>query len=77
MLPADDPQVPERAANPGVDEDLLSKARELDINLSTTPDQVPVETCRKKQREQWLAENRDAMKAYNEHVDRRGVFSER
>ena len=34
----------------------------------------PVEV-RKVQRETWLEENREAIKAYNEHVAQHGVFS--
>jgi antitoxin CcdA len=29
-----------------------------------------------KQRERWIAENRDAMVAYNEQVEANGVFSD-
>ena len=36
------------------------------------PEQVHV---RKGQRETWLEENREAIKAYNEHVAQHGVFS--
>jgi antitoxin CcdA len=39
-------------------------------------EQALVEALKKQQREQWLAENRDAIKAYNQHVDKHGVFSE-
>lgn len=76
MLPTYNPQAPKRAANLSVNEDLLSKAREMEINLSATLEQALVEALRKKLREQWLAENRDAMQAYNEHVDKHGVFSD-
>lgn len=76
MLPTYNSQAPKRSANLSVNEDLLSKAREMEINLSATLEQALVEALRKKQREQWLAENRDAMQAYNEHVDKHGVFSD-
>lgn len=76
MLPADDPQVSRCAVNLSVNEDLPNKAREPDINPSITLEQGLVQALRKKQRDQWLAENQDAIKAYNEHVDKHGVFSE-
>ena len=60
---------------PSVNADLL-KAKELDINLSATLEQALAAILKKKQREQWLAENGEAMNAYNEHVEAHGVFSD-
>ncbi|WP_336604241.1 type II toxin-antitoxin system CcdA family antitoxin [Stutzerimonas stutzeri] len=60
---------------PSVNADLL-KAKELDINLSATLEQALAAILKKKQREQWLAENAEAMNAYNEHVEAHGVFSD-
>lgn len=76
MLPAYNPQAPKRAANLSVNGDLLNKAKELDINLSATLEQALAEALKKKQRERWLAENRKAIDAYNEHVETHGVFSD-
>ena len=76
MLPVYDPQAPKRAANLSVNEDLLRKAKEMDINLSATLEQALVEALKKKQRERWLIENKPAMEAYNEHVEKHGVFSD-
>ena len=39
-------------------------------------EQEQTEALRKKQSEQWLAENSDAIHAYNEHVEAHGVFSD-
>ncbi len=71
-----DTQAPKRATNLSINADLLSKARELGINLSATLEQALVEALRKRQRDQWVAENQAAIEAYNEHVDKQGVFSE-
>ena len=76
MLAAYNPNAPKRAANLSVNGDLLNKARELDINLSATLEQALAEALKKKQREQWLAENRKTIHAYNEHVEASGVFSD-
>ena len=76
MMLAYDLRAPKRAANLSVNSDLLRRARELDINLSATLEQALVETLKRKQREQWLAENQLAMTAYNEHVENHGVFSD-
>lgn len=76
MQTAYDTQAPKRAANLSINADLLSKARELNINLSATLEQALVEALRKKARDQWVAENKAAMEAYNEHVDKHGAFSD-
>lgn len=69
-------QAPKRAANLSINADLLSKAKALDINLSATLEQALIEALRKRQRDQWIADNQDAIDAYNEHVDKHGVFSD-
>lgn len=71
-----DPQAPKKPTNLSVNSDLLNKARALDINLSATLEQALAETLRARQREVWLAENREAIAAYNEHVESDGVFSD-
>jgi antitoxin CcdA len=71
-----DTQAPKRATNLSINADLLSKAKELGINLSATLEQALVEALRKRQRDQWVAENQAAIEAYNEHVDKQGVFSD-
>jgi len=71
-----DPQAPKRAANLSVNGDLLSKAKDLHINLSATLEQALAEALKQKQREHWLAENRGAIAAYNQHVEKHGVFSD-
>lgn len=47
-----------------------------DTVLSATLKQAFAEALRKKQSEQWLAENSEAIHAYNEHVETHGVFSD-
>lgn len=76
MQPVYDTRAPKRPANLSVNGDLLNKARELDINLSATLEQALAAALREKQRAQWLAENKAAMEAYNEHVEKHGVFSD-
>lgn len=76
MRTAYNTQAPKRAANLSINADLLSKAKELDINLSATLEQALIEALRKRHRDQWVAENQAAIEAYNEHVDKQGVFSD-
>ena len=70
-----DPHAPRKAANLTVNSDLLQRARELDINLSSTLENALEEIVRRRLRERWLAENAPAIAAYNEQVDEHGVFS--
>ena len=64
-----------KAANLSVDTDLLERAKRLKLNLSQVFETGLSEAIRQRQREKWLKKNRAAIKAYNEYVDKRGVFS--
>jgi antitoxin CcdA len=76
MDPAHDTKAPKKATNLSINADLLNRARELEINLSATLEQALVEVLKQRQRERWLTENRDAIAAYNDHVEKHGVFSD-
>jgi antitoxin CcdA len=71
-----DASAPRKATNLSVNSDLLRKARECGLNLSAVMEAALVEEIRKAQRERWLAENREAIDAYNEDIERNGVFSD-
>ncbi|MBK8992668.1 MAG: type II toxin-antitoxin system CcdA family antitoxin [Gammaproteobacteria bacterium] len=75
MQPIFNSQAPKKAANLSVNADLLSRARELNINLSATLEQALIQALEQRRREEWLVRNRDAIDAYNEHVEAHGVFS--
>jgi antitoxin CcdA len=76
MQPAYNPQAPKRPANLSINSDLLNKAKELEINLSATLEQALAAALRERQQAAWLAENKAAMAAYNDHVEKHGVFSD-
>lgn len=65
-----------KAANLSVDRDLLARARGLNLNLSQVFEAGLTEAIRQRLREEWLRHNRAALDAYNEHVEKDGVFSE-
>jgi antitoxin CcdA len=71
-----DPRAPKKAANLSVNGDLLARAREYNINLSSTLEGALAAALRQKKRERWLAENKDAIGAYNEHVEKHGSFGD-
>jgi len=71
-----DRAAPKRATNLSVNSDLLRRARELDVNLSATLEQALSDEVRRRQRDAWLNENRAAIDAYNEAVEKHGTFSD-
>ena len=71
-----DDTAPKKATNLSINSDLLRKARELDINLSSALEQALEQIVKRRLCEQWLEENRAAIESYNEYVDQKGVFSD-
>ncbi|HVS27146.1 MAG TPA: type II toxin-antitoxin system CcdA family antitoxin [Burkholderiales bacterium] len=65
-----------KAANLSVDIDLLERAKRLKLNQSQIFETGLSEAIRQRQREEWLKKNRAAIEAYNEYVDKHGVFSD-
>jgi antitoxin CcdA len=72
-----DTRVSKRQTNLSIDEQLLEEARELGINLSQTMESALRGVLTEERARRWLEENRDAIESYNEHIERRGAFSER
>lgn len=76
MLPLYDSQAPKKATNLSINSDLLGKAKELDINLSAALERALIQLLKQRQQEQWLAQNRDAIAAYNQEVEKHGTFGD-
>ena len=68
--------VSKKPTNVSINADLLQQAKLLKINLSQVLETRLAEVVREKQREQWLAENQEALDDYNDYVERNGVFSD-
>ena len=64
------------AANLSVDERLLEQAKRLKLNLSQVFEAGLTDAIGRHEREEWLRRNRAALDAYNEHVEKEGVFSD-
>ncbi|MEO6079092.1 MAG: type II toxin-antitoxin system CcdA family antitoxin [Steroidobacteraceae bacterium] len=71
-----DLSAPRKPANLTINADLLRYARAQKINLSATLERALVDELRRRQREDWLEHNRDAIAAYNAEVEKQGVFSD-
>jgi antitoxin CcdA len=62
--------------NLSVRTDLVKRARRLKLNLSEILETALEEEIRKRERQDWLAENQDAISGYNTRVKKQGVFSD-
>ncbi|MBP6798661.1 MAG: type II toxin-antitoxin system CcdA family antitoxin [Luteimonas sp.] len=65
-----------RATNVSINQGLLEEARALEINLSATLEKALEAEVRARKRERWLAENREAIAAYNARIERDGMLSD-
>jgi antitoxin CcdA len=76
-MPRQSPKaITKRATNVSVRSDLLVAAREAGINLSATLEQALEKELAETRRKKWRQENRDAIAAYNEYIEKHGMFSD-
>ena len=64
------------ATNVSVRTDLLTAARDAGVNLSATLERALTEALAENKRKKWREDNREAIAAYNEHVEKQGTFSD-
>jgi antitoxin CcdA len=62
-----------RATNLTLNAKVLDLARELGMNLSQTVDTLLAEEVRRRYWERWNADNKGAIDAYNERIERDGL----
>ena len=67
---------PKRPVNLSLNGDLLKLGKELGLNLSSVAEEALTYAVSAKLAERWLAENGDAIDAYNRRVETTGVFSD-
>jgi antitoxin CcdA len=65
-----------RATNLSINANLLREAKALDINLSAEFEKHLTAVVRKVRGEQWLRDNQAAIAAYNQHIERDGLWSD-
>jgi post-segregation antitoxin (ccd killing protein) len=65
-----------QAVNLSISRELLNRARSGDLNLSNILEVALEQKLKQQARELWLAENRAGIEAYNEQVEKLGVFSD-
>jgi antitoxin CcdA len=64
-----------KATNLSVRVDLLQIAREDNLNLSGMLENSLLDYCKKKREKDWVEENKAGIDAYNDRIDRNGVFA--
>jgi len=67
---------PKRATNVSVRSDLLIAAREAGVNLSAALERALTEELAESRRKKWRKDNREAIAAYNVHVEKHGTYSD-
>ncbi len=65
-----------RATNVSVRADLLAAARAAGLNLSATLERALREQLAESRRAEWREQNREAIAAYNDHVETHGTFAD-
>jgi antitoxin CcdA len=68
---------PKKATNLSINSELLLLAKSYKINLSQTLEVALVAEVKKRREAEWLEQNREAIDAYNRHVEKHGLFSDR
>ena len=76
MDPLFDTNAPKKATNLSVNSDLLTKSKAMGINLSATLEQALQAKLAKFNADKWATENQNAIRSYNEFVEKHGCFGE-
>jgi antitoxin CcdA len=67
---------PKKPVNLSLNGDLLRVSKDLGLNLSGLAEEAIAKAVRARLAEDWLAENADAIQAYNKRIESQGVFSD-
>ena len=69
------PDAPKKATNLSLNSRVLQAARDLGLNLSQTVDTLLAQEVRRLSVARWVAENQSTVDAYNQRVDKRGLWN--
>jgi len=64
---------PKRPTNLSLNAKVLDMARELGMNVSQTVDTLLAQEVQRRYWERWNEQNKDAIAAYNERIEREGL----
>jgi antitoxin CcdA len=65
-----------KSVNLSLRADLLAKARRAKINLSAVLDRAVSQELAQLEQRRWLEENKEAFNAYNDRIEKHGLFSD-
>jgi antitoxin CcdA len=71
-----DAAAPKKPTNVSLNQDLVRAAKAYGLNVSRIAEAALAEAVRARARQDWLANNAEALDAYNESVGKRGPFSD-
>jgi antitoxin CcdA len=67
---------PKKPTNLTINSDLLSKAKELKINISSVLEHALAEKVKQTKQNEWLLENSESIASYNQNIEAFGLFSD-
>ena len=67
---------PKKPTNLTINSDLLNKAKELKINISSVLEHALAEKVKQSKQDQWLLENTESITSYNQNIEAFGLFSD-
>lgn len=65
-----------KATNVSINSDLLKKAKEYNINLSSNFEESLINLVKEKEAENWQKENKEVINSYNKRINESGTFSD-
>lgn len=71
-----DTNAPKKPTNLTVNSDLLQKAKELRINISSILESALSQEVKNRQEAEWKVENQESIKFYNKKIEEIGLFSD-
>ncbi len=71
-----DGAAPKRPTNVSLNQELVRAAKAYGLNVSRIAEAALAEAVRARAQQDWLADNAEALDAYNEKIGKRGIFSD-
>jgi antitoxin CcdA len=71
-----DRTAPKKPTNLTINSDLLTKAKDLQINISAVLESALEETLKQKKQQEWIDQNTESIDGYNKVINDFGVFSD-
>jgi len=65
-----------QSINLSINSSLIEGSRKYEIDLSELLEQALIDALKEKKHLEWVDQNREALEAYNERIEQRGVFSD-